>query len=165
MKAARLIASGFGLGFTPKAPGTVASAAALVLGALLMLPGPGFLPLATFIILAAGMWAIGAVEREAGEAIGDPGWIVIDEVAGQLVALLGLARPTTAGQGVIGFAGAFLLFRLLDIAKPGPVGWADRHRGSAAIMGDDLVAGAIAAGILWAIGRWVAGGHFPSLFG
>ena len=165
MKAARLIASGFGLGFAPRAPGTVASAAALALGALLKLASPGFLPLATLVVIIAGMWAIGAVERETGDAIGDPGWIVIDEVAGQFVALLGLARLQLGWLSVAGLAGAFLLFRLLDIAKPGPVGWADRQRGPAAVMGDDLVAGAITAGILWAIGRWVSGGHFPGLFG
>ncbi len=81
--------------------------------------------------------------------------MVIDEVAGQWVALLGLAQPT-----IPGLIAAFLVFRVLDIAKPGPVGWADRQRGAAGIMADDLIAGAISAGILWALqSRW------PAIFG
>jgi len=52
------------------------------------------------------------------------------------------------------------VFRILDIAKPGPVGWADRQKNAAGIMADDLIAGAIAAGIVWAVqSRW------PTLFG
>ena len=66
------------------------------------------------------------------------------------MALLPLARPTLPG-----LAAAFLLFRLLDVVKPGPIGWADRQHGPAAVMADDLIAGAIAAGILWAAQtRW-----------
>ena len=54
-----------------------------------------------------------------------------------------------------GLLAAFLIFRLLDVAKPGPIGWADRQGGAAGIMADDVIAGAITAGILWAIGsRW-----------
>ncbi|MDE2335368.1 MAG: phosphatidylglycerophosphatase A [Rhodospirillales bacterium] len=150
MSAARHIASVGGLGFVPKAPGTVASAAALILGAGLLWLEPALLPLACLAAIVIGLWAVRAVAES-----GDPGWIVIDEVAGQWVALLGLTRPSMAG-----LAAAFLLFRLLDIAKPGPVGWADRQRGAAAVMGDDLVAGMLAAGILWALGM-----RFPGLFG
>jgi phosphatidylglycerophosphatase A len=46
---------------------------------------------------------------------------------------------------------AFIIFRLLDITKPEPIAWADRQGGAAGIMADDLLAGAITAGILWAI--------------
>jgi phosphatidylglycerophosphatase A len=151
----RLIASGCGLGFAPKAPGTVASAATVVAGAALAWVNPALLPLAALIAILLGLWSIRAVAREMGGEIGDPGWIVIDEIAGQFVALLGLARLTPAGM-----LAAFLLFRLLDIAKPGPVGWADRKHGPTAIIGDDLIAGAIAAGILWAVGQ-----RFPAILG
>jgi phosphatidylglycerophosphatase A len=147
---ARLVAAGFGLGFAPKAPGSVASAAAAVLGAGLMWLGPGFVPLAALAAIALGLWSIRAAQQP-----GDPGWIVIDEIAGQWVALLGLVRPS-----LLGIAVAFLVFRLLDITKPGPVGWADRQRGPSAVMGDDLVAGVIAAGILWAVRQ-----RFPGLVG
>jgi phosphatidylglycerophosphatase A len=152
MRLARLVASGFGTGFSPAAPGTAGSALALLLGwGLLLLPGAA-LSLAILAATLAGLWAIGAAREEEED---DPGWIVIDEVAGQWVALLGLARPSPAG-----LLAAFALFRLLDIVKPGPVRWADRQPGAAGIMADDLIAGAFAAGILWAArSRW------PSLFG
>ncbi len=144
----RLIASGLGTGLAPVAPGTVGSAAALVAGALLMTASPFALPVACLLAVIGGLWAIGAARVE-----GDPGWVVIDEFAGQWVALLGLARP-----GLAGLAAAFVLFRVLDIAKPGPVGWADRQKGAAGIMGDDVIAGAIVAGILWAVR-----GRFPGV--
>jgi phosphatidylglycerophosphatase A len=142
---ARLIASGGGCGHAPLAPGTVGSAVAVALGAALLAVAPGLLPVAALLALAAGLWAI----PRAGVA-GDPGWVVIDEFAGQFLALCGLARP-----GPAGLLAAFLLFRLLDIAKPGPIGWADRQGGAGGIMADDAIAGAIAAAVLLAIrGRW-----------
>lgn len=147
---ARLIASGGGLGHAPKASGTVASLAAVVVGALLLWLNPGFVALAAFAALVLGIWSI----RAAG-AVGDPGWVVIDEIAGQWVALLALARPTLLGLGA-----CFLLFRLLDITKPGPIGWADRQRGPFAVMGDDLVAGLLTACIIWLAGQryhWLLG--------
>ena len=150
MTLGRLIASGFGSGFAPLAAGTVASALATLAGAALML-GPGWvLPMAATLSALAGLWAIRAAQVE-----GDPGWVVIDEVAGQWIALLGLARATP-----LGLLAAFVVFRLLDVTKPGPIGWADRQPGAAGIMADDLIAGAFAAGILWAVrSRW------PAVFG
>ena len=144
-RAARWVAGFFGAGLAPVAPGTVGSLAAQAHGYRLMQLPP--IPLTSALLLASlgGLWAVQAARVE-----GDPGWVVIDEVAGQWMALLGLARPTPAGLGA-----AFLTFRLLDIAKPGPVGWADRQPGAAGIMADDLIAGGIAAGILWAArSRW-----------
>jgi len=142
---ARLVASGFGSGFFPIAPGTAGSFVALLLGAGLLWLSPAALPVAVLAAAFGGLWAVSAAD--AGD---DPGWVVIDEVAGQWIALLPLARPTLAG-----LAAAFVLFRLLDIVKPGPVGWADRQHGPAGVMADDMIAGAIAAGILWAAQtRW-----------
>jgi phosphatidylglycerophosphatase A len=141
----RLIASGFGSGFFPRAPGTAASLAAVAVGAGLLWLSPFALPIATLIAAFGGLWAIGAAG--AGD---DPGWVVIDEFAGQWIALLPLARPTLPG-----LAAAFVLFRFLDIVKPGPIAWADRQHGRVAVMADDLAAGAITAGILWAVqSRW-----------
>lgn len=142
---ARLIASGLGSGFAPKAPGTAGSLAALLPGALL-LEGPAWaLPLAVALVALLGLWAIPAAGGED-----DPGWVVVDEFAGQWLALLPLAHPTP-----LGLLAAFALFRLLDITKPGPIGWADRRPGAAGVMADDLIAGFIAAGILWAVQqRW-----------
>jgi len=141
----RFVAAGFGTGFFPRAPGTAGALLGLVLGIPLLLAPPFVLSSAVLLVSLLGFWAIRSAQIE-----GDPGWVVIDEIAGQWIALLGLARPT-----VLGLAAAFVLFRLFDIVKPGPVGWADRQGGAAGIMADDLIAGAIAAGILWAVRqRW-----------
>ncbi len=148
---ARLLASGFGTGYAPVAPGTAGSVAAALAGAGLMLCGPLALPLGALAASLGGLWSI----RATGEADGDPGWVVIDEVAGQWITLLGLARPTP-----LGVAAALGVFRLLDVAKPGPIGWADRQRGPAGVMADDVIAGALGAGILRAVRR-----RFPQAFG
>ena len=148
-RVARLIAAGGGLGYAPAAPGTVASAAAAFVGAALLRWPPWALAVASVAAAAGGFWAVRAARVE-----GDPGWVVIDEIAGQLLALLGLAHPS--GVGVLT---AFVLFRVLDIAKPGPVGWADRQSGALGIIADDVVAGLIAAGVLLAL-RMVWPGAF-----
>lgn len=135
----RMIASGLGSGFAPVAPGTVGSLVALGFGGLL-LTAPGWaLPLAIVLATLGGLWAIGP----AGGS-DDPGWVTIDEFAGQWIAMLPLASPSP-----MGLLAAFALFRLFDITKPGPVGWADRQHGPAGVMGDDLIAGAIAGGAIW----------------
>ncbi len=142
MSPARWVASGGGIGFFPKAPGTWGSLLATVLGAVLLEAGGRWL-LAAGVVLAtvAGFWAI---PRAAGEA--DPGWVVIDEVAGMWVAMLPLGRLDPLDILV-----AFALFRLLDITKPGPVGVLDRIPGRVGVMGDDLMAGLGAAAVLWAL--------------
>jgi phosphatidylglycerophosphatase A len=139
------VAAGFGTGLAPVAAGTVASAVATVAGAALLWWSPFALPVAILLATFGGLWAIHAAQIE-----GDPGWVTIDEFAGQWIALLGLTAVTPIGLLV-----AFLLFRSLDVTKPGPVGWADRQHGAAGIMADDLIAGALVAGILWAVrSRW-----------
>jgi phosphatidylglycerophosphatase A len=143
----RLIASGCGCGFAPFAPGTVASVATLLPGALLLHISPTLLAAAALVATLVGLWSI-----QSAQVAGDPGWVVIDEIAGQFLALWGLAHASVAGV-----LAAFIIFRLLDVAKPGPIGWADRQGGAAGIMADDVLAGALTAGILWAIGsRWPA---------
>ena len=147
MKLRRVIASACGCGFAPVAPGTVASAVTLLPGALLLHVSPGLLPFAAALATLAGLWALH--QEQVGD---DPGWVVIDEVAGQLLALYGLVHAAPPG-----LLAGFLIFRLLDVVKPGPIGWADRQRGPAAIMADDIIAGVVTACILWAIrSRWPA---------
>lgn len=144
-RTAGLIASGLGCGRVPVGGGTVASIAATLAGAVIMRAGPLALPLAVLATSLGGLWAIRAARVD-----GDPGWVVIDEVAGQWIALLGLDRATP-----LGLITACVVFRLLDVTKPGLVGWADRGNGAAAIMADDLIAGALTAGVLWAVRtRW-----------
>jgi phosphatidylglycerophosphatase A len=145
MTPSRFIAGGLGTGFVPMAAGTVASLAAVLAGAALMLLPPWVLPLAVLLVTVGGFLAI----RRAGVQ-GDPGWVVIDEFAGQWITLLALHRPSA-----IGLTLAFILFRILDITKLGPIGWADRQHGAFGIMADDVIAGALAAllltlaGIAW----------------
>lgn len=129
----RLIASFFGVGFCPRAPGTAASVAALLVGAGLMLGPVWLLPFGAALAAAVGYLA---TSRAVVDPQADPGWVVIDEVAGQWIALLGLG-----GVSAIGLVAAFIGFRVLDIWKPGPVGWADRQHGAFGIMADDILAG------------------------
>jgi phosphatidylglycerophosphatase A len=138
MRLARFVAAGFGTGYAPVAAGTVASAAAVLTGA-------GLLQLSPLALAAAALLATvgGTVAVKRADVEGDPGWVVIDEFAGQWITLLALARPTVAGVIL-----AFLLFRLFDITKLGPVGWADRQHGAFGVMADDVIAGIIAAIVL-----------------
>ncbi|HXT82043.1 MAG TPA: phosphatidylglycerophosphatase A [Acetobacteraceae bacterium] len=140
---ARLVAAGFGVGFVPAAAGTVASLVAVLTGAAMMMIWPPALPAASLLAIFGGFLCVRAARIE-----GDPGWVVIDEFAGQWLALLALAQPSPKA-----LLAAFVLFRLLDIAKPGPVGWADRHHGALGIMADDVIAGIISAILLLAM-QW-----------
>jgi len=137
-----VLASGLGTGFLPKAPGTWGSLLGLALGAALLSLSPWVLALATIALTLGGMRAIQAAITTPHD---DPPWVVIDEIAGQCCALLLLPRPTWVGLLL-----AFVLFRLLDIRKPGPIGWADRKTGAWAIMADDIIAGLIAACVVGA---------------
>lgn len=150
MRFSRLVASGGGVGFVPVAPGTAGSAVALVLGTGLLALGPWVLAAGCVAVALLGWWAC-AAEVEAGDA----GWIVVDEVAGQWIALLGLAGMAPSLPGLLPWLlGAFGLFRLFDIAKPGPVGWVDRRHDALGVMGDDVVAGVMAAAVLLAARTW-----------
>ena len=145
----RIIASFLYVGLLRPAPGTWGSAAALPAAwALHVLGGPALLAAGLVAVAALGWWATAAELR--GSADKDPSWIVIDEVAGQFVALLPVSLGAAiAGAQVLalwpGWLAAFLAFRLFDIWKPGPVGWADRQGGALGVMLDDLIAGALAA--------------------
>ncbi len=112
--------------------------------AILRYEGWSALVAATLLATLGGVLAIRAAE--AGD---DPGWVVIDEVAGQWITLLGLRHLSLGGV-----VAAFVLFRLLDIAKPGPIGWADRQHNAIGVMADDVIAGLIGAAILWALLQW-----------
>ena len=92
MRGARFVAAGFGTGYAPLAAGTVASAVAVVVGAGFLLLSPWLLVLSSLFATVGGYWAV----KRAG-VIGDPGWVVIDEFAGQWITLLALARPTIPG--------------------------------------------------------------------
>ena len=146
---AKITATVFYVGYLKPAPGTWGSLSAL--------------PMAWLIYSIGGMWlfvlAIPAAYIKgyyatkimtSGTANHDPSEIVIDEVVGQWIALvpvvIGAAHagvPLTALWP--GWIVAFALFRLFDIAKPGPVGWADRKDNATGVMLDDVIAGIMAA--------------------
>lgn len=160
----RLIATGLGIGLLPRAPGTFASAAAIPLGwGLHALGGIALVVAATVGIALAGHWA--AARYIEGKADPDPSEVVVDEIAGMLLALwplsLGLTLAGTPSHvwPWPGWVLGFLLFRFLDILKPPPVSWAERAPGALGVMLDDLVAGAIAA-IIAAVAAGVAHGWF-----
>ena len=130
------------IGKLPKAPGTWASAATalIIFGAarLFHLPGLAVAPLpwlAFFaLLLVLGVISAGATEKILDRP--DPGCVVIDEVLGQAIAMSLI--PDDPFWAFF----AFVLFRMLDILKPFPVGWLDRHlHGGLGIMLDDVAAG------------------------
>jgi phosphatidylglycerophosphatase A len=147
---AALIATGFGVGLLPLMPGTWASLAALPCGwAIRSLGGTAALAAAAAIAFALGCWAAARVAAASGHH--DPGFIVIDEVAAQWLVLL--AAPLDWR----GYAAAFLLFRLFDIAKPWPIRLVERRvAGGFGIMLDDVVA-ALYALLLMLIAEGVFG--------
>jgi phosphatidylglycerophosphatase A len=137
------------VGHLRPAPGTWGSGAAIVLAWGLHVLGGFWLVLAaTVAVTALGWWAVREATR--GCADKDPSEIIIDELAGQWIALL----PVSLGAQMAGtefwalwpgVLTAFLAFRLFDIWKPGPVGWADRQEGAFGVMADDVIAGWLAA--------------------
>jgi phosphatidylglycerophosphatase A len=138
---ARLLATWFGCGLSPKAPGTVGSVGAVPLHLALSMLGP--LPHAAAIVTltVAGTWAANEVAR--AEGIEDPQKVVIDEVAGTLIAM-GMVSGGSWGIRLLALA----LFRLLDITKPGPIDTVQRlEPPGVGIMADDVLAG-LAAGVM-----------------
>lgn len=138
-------------GLSPVAPGTAGALFALPLGwALRDAPLWGWI-LTALVVTAIGTWASEMYARAVGG--GDPQEVVVDELAGCLIAMVFL--PWSWGWALL----AFGLFRLFDIWKPGPIRWIDeRMKGGVAIMGDDVAAGLV-AGLVGAGIRWV-GLHF-----
>ncbi len=142
----RWIAAGFGSGWLPKAPGTWGSIAALIPAWAMLY----FCSVTSLWIAAAAVTIVGCAVCFAllpTLADKDPGWIVIDEWAGQWVALALVFGVDSFNW--LWFALGFVAFRLFDILKPWPVSWAERA-GPAwwSIMADDVVAGFLGGGAL-----------------
>ena len=143
------IATLFGIGRVPLVPGTLASLAALPVGWWLAVVGgwPTLLSAAIWVTLL-GIWAGGRHAKATGKK--DPSECVIDEVAGQWVALLPVAFTGRLFNAPV-LAIAFLLFRAFDILKPWPISRFERYPGGLGIMLDDVAAGLV-AGVLIAAG-------------
>lgn len=139
-----LIATACGIGYAPVASGTVASAAALPLA---WFAGAGILPILALGLFLIGWGAADAFTRRTGEE--DSPHIVIDEVAGQCLALI------PAPHDIAAYAVGFLAFRATDILKPWPASWAERKlRGGLGVMADDLVAAIYAGLIVYLFVMW-----------
>lgn len=139
MKAAsRILATFFGIGLFPVAPGTLASAVAVLIYKLALheLAWPLYLFLLAALI-PVGAAAAAAYASELGRP--DPGRIVVDEVCGQLLAL------ALFPDGWIPLAISFALFRVFDIIKPWPIRRLENIPGGWGIMADDIGAGLAAA--------------------
>jgi phosphatidylglycerophosphatase A len=127
------------VGRAPGAPGTVASALTAAILWLLQLSPLALAGLALFVTVV-GTWAADEAERALGRK--DPGAIVVDEVAGMIVSVLGV--PLTLPV----LATGFLLFRVFDVVKPFPANVSQRLGGGVGVMIDDLIAGVYALALV-----------------
>jgi len=138
----------FGAGLLKPAPGTWGSLVALAMGWGLLLLHPWALYAGIVLVSLIGIWAADVYQRVSGRH--DASEVVIDEVAGQWITLAALPLIGAAAT-LETLAAAFVLFRLFDIFKPGPIGWADRKvAGGLGVMADDILAGLAAGLCLWA---------------
>ena len=148
------IATGLGSGYFPVAPGTAGSALglALVIAFRQTSLEPLWLAVSlvafTGLLFLVGVWSAGKAEKVFGRV--DPGQVVIDEVAGQIITFV--ATPRIARIGLIV---GFILFRAFDIVKPFPAQRAERFSGGWGIMLDDVVAGLYALMVLVILGRFI----------
>jgi phosphatidylglycerophosphatase A len=153
------LATGCGAGYLPVMPGTYGSALGVILYLMLaavaratQLP-PWTLGIAALVVTVTSLMVVAVALRDFREH--DPQVIVLDEVVGQVLALLAL--PLDAPNAFSYWAavtGAFLLFRFLDAIKPYPIWKLERLPGAWGVMGDDVAAGLIAAALLAGLPRF-----------
>jgi len=152
------LATGFGAGFAPIAPGTLGAIEGVALFVaftalsirLSLLPASSFVMLAliNIALFAVGVWASNRTCEISG--VKDPGLIVIDEVSGQLIAL----TPLAVSSSVPGVIAAFVLFRLFDIVKPYPIRKLEALPSGWGVMSDDALAGVYAGVIVALAALW-----------
>lgn len=137
------LAHWFGCGLIPWAPGTMGSLGAVPLHFLLGRVSPVWHAVVVLALSLLGLWVAERASRAVGDK--DPREVVIDEVAGTLIAM-GLVR----GQPAWVALAALLLFRLLDITKPYPISALERlSPAGLGIMADDLLAGLLAGALAY----------------
>src|SRR5262245_33061791 len=145
------IATLFGAGRFPVAPGTVGSALTLPFAAGLAWVSPWALLAGAAASIPLAIWSAEAAERRFG--VKDPSAVVVDEAAGQLAALAFVPLDLRT------YVAGFLLFRLFDVVKPYPARRLERLSGGAGIVLDDVAAGVYANAALQLLLRLVGGGH------
>jgi phosphatidylglycerophosphatase A len=141
-----LLATWFGCGYSPAAPGTVGSAAGILIAWVVISwvgASPVWLVALTVVMTPVAIWAAGATARDVGRE--DPGLVVIDEVLGQWLAAAAIVHGTWQSYVL-----AFALFRIFDITKPWPIRNLERLHGGLGIVADDLLAGVYGAAVLFA---------------
>jgi phosphatidylglycerophosphatase A len=144
-----LIATWFGCGYAPKAPGTAGSLAGLVIAIACGYAGygRGALLALTAILIAPGIWSASVVAKETNTT--DPQIVVVDEVIGQWITLAGAATFNWKT-----YIAAFVLFRLLDMWKPAPARQLERLPGGWGIVADDVMAGLYGALAIFLLDRF-----------
>ena len=143
-----LVIATCGVGYLPLMPGTYGSlvAVGIFLGLTQVAKGNALIAVVLVLIVAvtfAGIWAGSRTEALSGRK--DPGKVVVDEVAGQLISLFPLTL--FARWSSVAVIISFILFRFFDIVKPYPARRLEALKGGMGIMCDDLVAGVYGAGI------------------
>jgi phosphatidylglycerophosphatase A len=134
------LATWFGTGLLPKAPGTWGTLASMPFAWILhSIAGWQVLAGASFTVFCIGIWAANGYQKSFGGE--DPGPVVIDEVAGMWLTLTPAVYFYPHEPDVLTYFLAFILFRLADIFKPWPTSWADKEiKGGLGIMFDDTIA-------------------------
>ena len=152
---ALIIATGFGIGFIPFAPGTFGSILGLLIAYFLMsvfsadvILLQNSMIIVSIILTILGVWASSRAEKIFDHK--DAGQIVLDEVSGQLISFLFIAPHIRrlGGQWLWWGIAGFFLFRVLDILKPYPLKELEQISGGLGVMLDDIIAGIYAAVIL-----------------
>ena len=147
-RVALTIATWFGAGYAPVAPGTAGSLAAIVIAFLLRhYAEPWHFAVAAALLALPAIWAAGETALIVGRK--DPGIVVVDEVIGQWIAIGGAAAIDWKTC-----LAAFALFRLFDIWKPAPVRQLEALPGGLGINADDAMAGIYAALVIWIAQRF-----------
>jgi phosphatidylglycerophosphatase A len=144
-----LIATWFGCGYSPIAPGTAGSLAALIIAIALHLyagASRGTILVLALLLLIPGVWAAGRVAQLENKK--DPQIVVVDEVIGQWITLAGASTLNWKS-----WLAALLLFRLFDIWKPPPVRQLERWSGGFGIVADDVMAGLYGALAIFLLDR------------
>lgn len=145
---ALVVATGLGSGYAPVAPGTFGSIPGLAIAWILSRTGGApALAAGTALVALVGIWAADRAEKIFGGK--DPGRVVIDEIAGQMLTMLFV--PFTGPLAAAGF----FLFRAADVIKPFPARRLESLDGGSGIMADDLVAGLYANLCLQAAAAWL----------
>jgi phosphatidylglycerophosphatase A len=158
----RWIATCFGLGWLPVAPGTCGSLPPAIAFAVFVYYG---MPPAATTVVVAVLVVIGSVTclccaPTSVAAVGknDPGEVVMDEFAGQALTFLAIPllwpRSLSGGEGLWVALFGFLLFRAFDIVKPWPIRKLERLPGAKGVLMDDLAAGVASAIVLYVGARW-----------